>query len=300
MPTIVVTGSEGLVGTALACTLRQAGYTVSGLDLRGEGPSRGDTRVPADIARVMEDADGVVHLAAVSRVVWGERDPELCWATNVAGTKNIIAACARAARAPWLVFVSSREVYGQAANLPVAEDAPLAPMNVYGRSKVEGERLVDDARRTGLRTSIVRLANVYGSVADHADRVVPAFARAALTGGALRVDGAQHTFDFTHVDDAVEGLRRVVEETRAGRELPPIHLLPGRAVTLGELASMAIELAGTRARVVAGPPRTYDVARFVGDPRRAERLLGGWRAQVALREGLARLIAALRCSTEAM
>lgn len=299
MATVVVTGSEGLVGTALMHALRGAGYAVRGLDLRAAGAARGDTRVTADVARAIEGADGVVHLAAVSRVVWGERDPDGCWATNVGGTDNVVAACARAPGAPWLVFVSSREVYGQATRLPVDEDAPLVPMNVYGRSKVEGERRVDSARSVGHRTAIVRLANVYGSVVDHADRVVPAFARAALAGRTLRVDGAEHTFDFTYIDDAVDGLMRVVERVSVGAVLPPVHLLPGRAVTLGELAALAIELAGTQAQIVAAPPRSYDVARFVGDPRRAERLLGGWRAKVPVREGLGRLIAAYRAAAGA-
>ncbi|MEO8630408.1 MAG: NAD-dependent epimerase/dehydratase family protein [Betaproteobacteria bacterium] len=47
---------------------------------------------------------------------------------------------------PWLIFASSREVYGQPASLPATEDAPLRPVNVYGRSKLEGEYLVDAAR----------------------------------------------------------------------------------------------------------------------------------------------------------
>jgi nucleoside-diphosphate-sugar epimerase len=295
MATILVTGSEGLVGSALARRLRADGHHVLGLDLRAHGAEHGDTRRPGDLARALATADGVVHLAAVSRVVWGERDPDACWSTNVDGTANVLDACARHPRRPWVLFASSREVYGQADALPVTEDAPLRPVNVYGRSKVAGEELVIAARARGLRTAVVRLANVYGAVDDHPDRVVPAFARAAVEVGELRVDGPDHVFDFTHLDDVTEGLARLVARLDAGAgDLPPVHLLPGQPVTLGQLAALAIELAGTSARVRLAPPRTYDVSRFYGDPSRAAALLDGWRARVSAREGLGRLIDDLR------
>ena len=207
---ILITGSEGLVGSALRMALEARGAHVTGLDLRGSEGEEGDVR---DAGRVRDAADGchgIVHLAAVSRVVWGEREPETCREVNVGGLRNVIAAAsagrAESSRRPWVVFASSREVYGQPGRLPVTEDAPLRPINVYGRSKVEGERLVEAARDEGLRAAIVRLSNVYGSTRDHPDRVVPAFARGAVTGSALRVEGADHTFDFTHIDDTTRGI----------------------------------------------------------------------------------------------
>ncbi len=295
MSSILITGSEGLVGTALSRHLLALGHHVSRLDLRGDGPTHGDTRLPADVARALRGVDGVVHLAAVSRVVWGERDPVGCWQTNVDGTRNVIEACLDNGSSPWVLFASSREVYGQAAHLPVTEDAELIPVNIYGRSKVAGEELVMGARARGLRTAIVRLANVYGSPRDHADRVVPAFARAAASGSDLRVDGPDHTFDFTHIDDAVEGLARLAARLDSGvADLPTVHLLPGCPTTLGELAKLAIELAGTDAAICTAPPRPYDVSQFYGDPTLAETVLGGWRAEVTLRDGLGQLVRAFR------
>jgi UDP-glucose 4-epimerase len=291
MSVILVTGSEGLVGSGLWPLLRRLGHEVRHFDLRAQGHQRGDTRRLAEVQRAVHDVDGVVHLAAVSRVVWGERDPVACWATNVDGTSNVIEACLSQARPPWVLFASSREVYGQADELPVAEHAPLRPVNIYGRSKVAGEDLVLAARARGLRTAVVRLANVYGSPDDHADRVVPAFARAAARGAELRVDGPDHTFDFTHLDDVVEGLGRLVGRLESGAcDLPPIHLLPGRPTTLGDLARLAIEVAESGSCVRVAPPRSYDVSQFYGDPSLAASVLGGWRATVTLREGLSRLV----------
>lgn len=283
---VLVTGSRGLIGTALVQALRRAGVEVVGLDLRGDGPERGDVRVASDVLRALDGCDGVIHLAAVSRVIDGEKDPDRCWETNVHGTRHLVDAACRQEDPPWMIYASSREVYGQPATLPADEDTSRNPVNIYGRSKVAAEDLVDAAP---LQTAIVRFSNVYGWVGDHADRVVPAFARQAAEGRELRVDGLDHTFDFNHLDDTVRGVVKVVERMQAGASLPPIHFVTGHPTTLGELANLAIELAASSSSVREAPPRSFDVSRFYGHPGRAKHLLG-WHAEVSLRDGLRQLI----------
>ena len=292
---VLITGAAGLVGTRLVACARDDGFAVSALDLRAEPPARGDVRSAEDVARAVKGCAGIVHLAAVSRIVRAEQDPALCWSTNVEGTRNVVEAAAASPDRPWIVFASSREVYGELGRAPVSEDAPLAPVNGYGRSKVAGEALVLGARATGLRTAVVRLSNVYGSAGDHVDRVVPAFVRAALAGQPLRVEGATNTFDFTHLDDAVAGLRAIMRALERGETLPPLHLLTGRSTSLGELAALVLELTGSRSPLTEAPSRTFDVSTFHGDPTRAADALG-WRAAVPLRDGVARLVADLRAA----
>ena len=137
-PKILIAGSSGLVGVALRAALEARGFDVAGLDVQAVGADAGDVRDIDDVRRAMMGCDGVVHLAAVSRVVWGERDPDLCEATNVGGLRNLIEVLSSEDKSPWLIFASSREVYGQPQTLPVTEDAPLRPMNVYGNSKAVG------------------------------------------------------------------------------------------------------------------------------------------------------------------
>jgi len=193
-----------------------------------------------------------------------------------------------------LGFSSSREVYGQPELLPATEDAPLRPVNVYGRSKVEGELLVAEAQRAGLRACTIRLSNVFGSTSDHADRVVPAFARAAALGAELRVDGLGHTFDFTHIDDVTRGIVALIGLLAAGGSPPaPIHFVSGRPTTLEELANLAVGLGQAGSSIRPAAPRNFDVARFFGDPSRAKALLG-WRPLVRLEDGLARLVQGFR------
>lgn len=293
MTTIGITGSEGLIGTALTKALLDRGIVVRRLDLRvpiGQ-PGRGDVLDRESVEMLARNCDGVVHLAAVSRVIWGEHDPRLCWDTNVIGTQNVIEACIAHRRRPWLLLASSREVYGQASSLPVSEDAPLAPLNVYGRSKVEAEQRLEAARGRGLSTAVLRFSNVYGDIQDHADRVIPAFALASALGETLRIDGPDHLFDFTHLADTVRGVLAVMERLSQGAQLPPIQLVTGEGTSLRQLADLAVTAGCGRSRIVYAPPRSYDVARFVGDPSLAQRLLG-FRTQISLTQGLAALVAA--------
>lgn len=288
-----------MIGRAIGARLRDSGNRITGIDLRSEEPAaRGDLRDAERLAAALADVDGILHLGAVSRVIEGERDPELCESVNVSGTALVLDLARRSRRRPWIVYASSREVYGQQDILPVLEDAPLQPKNVYARSKAAAERLVDAARADGLTTAIVRFSNVYGDVRDHPDRVVPAFARAAAlapaTPGIVRVDGADCTFDFTFIDDVADGLLRLIARLRKGdADLPPIHFVTGVQTSLGELADLAIRHGGPNLRRVEAPRRTFDVTRFAGDPTNAERLLG-WRATTTIEAGFARLVGAYR------
>jgi UDP-glucose 4-epimerase len=291
---ILITGSSGLVGTALARALSARAVNVVRLDIRDQGEAHGDVRDRDQLRKALANVSGVVHLAAVSRVLWGERDPERCWMTNVSGLRNVLKLARESFPSPWVIFASSREVYGQPDRLPVAEDSPLCPVNIYGQSKVAGEQLVSDAQLAGVRACTIRLSNVYGSIADHADRVVPAFAHAAALGRELRVDGVEHTFDFTHVDDVTRGIVALIELLAAGQTAPPpIHFVSGTPTTLGELASLAICIGQAGSTIRIGAPRDFDVARFYGSPARANALLG-WQPQVRLEEGLTRMIHAFR------
>ena len=287
---ILITGSEGLIGGALRAALATLGAEVRGLDVRASRAEAGDVRDAWCVRNAVAGCRGIVHLVAMSRVMWAERDPQGCRDVNVGGLCNVIEAAVASARRPWLLFASSRDVYGQADRLPVTEAAPLRPVNVYGRCKMAGERLVEAARARGLRAATVRLSNVYGSTRDYPDRVLPAFARAAVRGTTLRVEGADNAFDFTHLDDTVRGLVAIIELLSGGETPPPpIHLVNGRPTTLGELAALAVQLAGAQAAIVRAPARRFDVSRFYGDPGRARKLLG-WSAHVGLPEGLARLV----------
>ena len=238
----------------------------------------------------MEGCDGVIHLAATTKVLTCEREPHWCRAINVIGTQNVLDAALQQPSKPWVLFASSREVYGQAA-LPVVEDTALKPLNTYGLSKALGEHRVLGARDRGLCTGIFRLANVYGAAnARESNRVIPAFINQARQDRTLRVDDPNHTIDFTHIADVTEAIARFAMYISAGLQPPPIHFVSGQQTNLVELAEMIIELAFSKSQIKITQPRGYDVMQFVGDPARAYDLLG-WKTTISLKQGIEKLLA---------
>lgn len=285
-----MTGSHGLIGTVVCAVLLSRGNDVRRFDVADQRGGFGNILNPADLKSAMKDCAGVIHLAAVSRVIWGERDPQKCHETNVVGTRNIIDCMNASDPKPWLIFASSREVYGQSAWQPVTEDMPLRPMNHYARSKVEAERAIARARDGGLCASVLRFSTVYGAIADHPDRVIPQFCRSALTDRPIAVEGAKNTLDITHVADVADCIANVANSLSQGGSFEPMHLTTGHATSLQSLAQTVVRLAQSNSEIVVKEPRNFDVENFVGHPRLAKTQIG-WQPKTALETGIGTMIA---------
>jgi len=298
---ILVTGSAGLIGKALCKALQDNGETVIGIDVKsGEtwDISRTDAEItfwPDLVSNTYGAVRGVIDLAAVSRVVAGQNDPAKCWRTNVLAKDSMVRALERQTSPPWLIFASSREVYGQPATLPASDAGPLAPLNVYAASKAAGELIAAQyGRRTGAPLAIVRFSSVYGSVDDHADRVVPAFARASALGQDINVHGADITLDLTHLLDVTDALLTLIEKLDDGKSPEhPILLSSGKGTQLVDLAQLAINLADRPIKMHITQPRHYDVSRFYARADYAAHFLG-WKTRCSVVDGFSRLIGDFR------
>ncbi len=293
---ILVTGALGFIGRTLLESLidQGCGAKLYGIDIK---------KMPGDAVEIRENVnyteldirdetaiknyiqsnnfDGIVHLAAVSRVIDAEKDKQNCIETNYKGTKYIAEAVANL-RNCWMIFGSSREVYGEQKHLPVAEDAELLPLNIYGFYKLEGERIV---RSLVKRNCVLRFSNVYGNSYDIPDRVVPKFVRTALQGGELVLEGGDQIIDFTHIDDTVASIIQCMSLLQSERILQEtIHILPGVPNKITDIIGLLRDQ-GLQFTVRTNAPRSYDVQRFVGSTVRREQLLGK-RNFIRLEEGI--------------
>lgn len=285
---IAVTGSCGLIGRSLVELLAAQGYRVLELDIAAAAPV--DVTDSDLVSGLLNDCDGVIHLAAVSRVAEAQNDPANTWAVNVDGTRNILNAVLASNSNPWLIHASSREVYGNQPAVAIDESTPIDPLNIYGRSKAACESMAACAIDAGANISILRFANVYGCIDDHSSRVIPAFSRAAALGETLRVDDANTCMDFTHVSDVCDGIVRVVDLLKAGeKNLPPIHFATGEGTTLGTLAELAVQTSEGRCTVNDVGRRASSVGCFIGNPLRAKQLLD-WEHRTALSSGFAAMV----------
>ena len=292
MAKIAVTGSSGLIGRELVRQLQPHHELVEidiAVDQRGH-----DIANPESVNHLTEDCTGIIHLAAVSRVAEAQDFPLRTWASNVSGTHHVLDAALNSKHKPWVIHASSREVYGNQPRRAIPEDTPMTPLNIYGRSKAAGEGMVYGAQDAGANVAILRFANVYGDIYDYSDRVIPAFSRAAVNGTPLRVDDATVCMDFTHVVDVSKGVVKVVEQLESGeKNLPPIHFATGTGTTLGELARIAVAASNNTCELNEVEKREASVSCFIGDPTRAQSILG-WTHETPLVSGFTEMVEAFK------
>ncbi|MBI5060812.1 MAG: GDP-mannose 4,6-dehydratase [Candidatus Aenigmarchaeota archaeon] len=294
MANILITGGNGLIGSHLAEKLTEHNVTLFDIAF-GKNTEHlkckkitGDIKKFSDVKAAAHNQDYVVHLAAVSRVAWGQEDPLKCIETNVMGTSNVLEAIR--ATGAYFFLGSSREVYGEPQYFPVDEKHPKNPISLYGVTKSTGENLaLSYHKHFGARTIIFRFSNVYGSKRDLPQRVIPKFVNLALKNQDIILYGGDQILDFTFIDDVVGGIRLALKKADkiVGEDF---HFVNGKGTSVKELAELIVLLSGSKSRIVPEAPKNFDVKKFIGDTSKAKRMLG-YEPTTGLKEGLKKTIA---------
>lgn len=279
---ILVTGGLGFIGGHLVDDLVAAGATDVRVFDNGRRVVtqtdnwprevvevvRGDIRDIDALRHAMVGRKVVFHLAAQSNVMGAVTDPEYSFTTNVGGTVNVLVA-ARNEGIPRVVFTSSREVYGDVDDLPVPENAPLHPKNLYGASKAAAEMYCRALADDELEVAVIRLANVYGP--RDRDRVIPLFVSKALQNEALTIYGGEQILDFVWIGTVVD----VLFSVGFGDLIPgPVNIGSGSGTSIEQLASRVLTLVSSGSKCIYQPSRTLEVRRFVSDLSLANKYLG--------------------------
>jgi nucleoside-diphosphate-sugar epimerase len=293
MKTILLTGSSGTVGTALAQALIRKRYDVIPLDVKhslwNEKIDRRtvlhDLRRPLDKLRLRRKPELIVHLAANARVHDSVVHPELA-RDNYLMTYNVLE-YARKKNISRLLFSSSREIYGESKAGQKRREAStnLDKMkSPYTASKYGSEALLHSYHDChGFKPVIARLSNVYGRY-DVSERVIPLFTYYALRHRDLTVFGREKKLDFTYIDDCIDGLVRIVERFDRVAGLT-FNLSRGVGERLIDLAEMIVAYLNSHSKVKVGTKRIGEISSFVGDISLARKKLG-YSPKVTLKEGL--------------
>jgi dTDP-glucose 4,6-dehydratase len=305
MPTAVVTGGAGFLGSHLCDALVADGYRVICVDnletgsLQNVEHLRGDqfTFMNHDITRhleIEEPVDAVYHLASPASPIDYLRLPLQTLKVGSHGTHNALG-LAKWKRARFLL-ASTSEVYGDPLIHPQPETYwgnvnPIGPRGVYDEAKRYAEALtMAYHRQQGVDTAIVRIFNTYGArMRPHDGRAIPTFIRQALEQKPLTVfgDGSQ-TRSFCYVDDLVRGLILLAE---SGEHMP-VNIGNPAEMSLLELAEAVIAATGSSSPIVFEALPVDDPQVRQPDITRARQLLG-WEPEVGLEEGLRRTLASL-------
>jgi len=310
MPTAVVTGGLGFIGSHLCRALVARGWTVFAVDDLSTGATAGTrdlvigerfTQVVADVCDgIAIDArvDAVLHLASpASPGDYLAHALETLKVGSLGTTAALELAMRHTAR---FLLASTSEVYGDPLVHPQPETYwgnvnPVGPRSVYDEAKRFSEALAMAYHRThGLDVKIARIFNTYGPGMRSADgRAIPNFVHQALHGLPLTVfgDGSQ-TRSFCFVSDEVDGILALLDSDWTG----PMNIGNPEELSMLQLARLVIERSGSGSTIRFAPLPVDDPSRRRPDIGLACRVLG-WSPRVDVSEGLDRTIAWFRRSS---
>jgi dTDP-glucose 4,6-dehydratase len=303
MPTSLVTGGAGFLGSNLCDYLLSRGHRVVCVDNLDTGSLENirhlkngvDFRFEMlDITghyELDEPIDFVYHMASPASPIDYARLPLHTLKVGAYGTHNTLG-LAKRHRARFLL-ASTSEVYGDPLVHPQPESYwgnvnPIGPRGVYDEAKRYAEALVMAyLRQQGVDTCIARIFNTFGArMRPHDGRAIPTFLRQALSEKPVTVfgDGSQ-TRSFCYVDDLIRGLVSLAESDVH----EPVNLgNPGEMVLL-EMAELIIELTDSRSEIVFEALPVDDPQVRQPDITRAKQLLR-WEPEIDVRDGLRRTI----------
>lgn len=302
---ILVTGGAGFIGSHIVDLLIQQGRQVTVLDNESSGKAqhvhpqatyiRGDVRDEGLLESVFAQGfAAVLHIAGQASIRLSFNDPANDLTVNTQGTINLIQHCIRQ-RVPRLIFASSMTVYGDTAQVPTPESAPVNPLSNYAVTKYAAERYVHIAaarRDLGFNFNVtsMRMFNVYGprqSLTNAYQGVFAIFIGRVLRGEPILIhaDGEQSR-DFVHVSDIAHAWVSAIDNPATYGQV--INLGTGQATSVNQLCDLVLAAFGhTRESypVQYHPAQPGDMRTSAAAIQQAQALLG-WQPAVSVAEGM--------------
>ncbi len=313
MRKVLVTGSDGFIGSHLTEELVKKGYEVKAfvyynsfnnwgwLDSISKDVMdhieifQGDIRDPNGVSEAMKGCQAVFHLAALIAIPFSYHSPDTYVDTNIKGTLNVLQA-ARHLGTERVLVTSTSEVYGTAQYVPIDEKHPYQGQSPYSATKIAADRLAESFYRSfGLPVTIVRPFNTYGP-RQSARAVIPTIITQLLAGKErIKLGSLTPTRDFNYVKDTVNGFISMYRsEKTIGQE---INIATQQEISIGELAEELIRQINPKARIECEEgrlrPEKSEVNRLLGSNQKIMELTD-WKPQYTFEQGLEETIEFLR------
>lgn len=306
---VLVTGSEGFIGSHLTEQLVELGAEVTALvqynsfnnwgwiDTFSDDIKKyinvvtGDIREYDGISKIIKGQDVVFHLAALIAIPYSYLSPMAYVRTNVEGTTNVLEAC-REYNIEKIVHTSTSETYGTALYVPIDEKHPLQGQSPYSASKIGADKIAESFQKSfEMPIATIRPFNTYGP-RQSARAVIPTIISQILSGKTeIKLGSLTPTRDFNYVKDTAEAFIKIAESDKTIGEV--INASTNNEISIGELVNKIIKLSGKNVNVICDNdrirPENSEVNRLWGDNKKIRKLTE-WEPRYSLSDGLSQTI----------
>ena len=303
---IAVVGGAGYIGSHTVLDLLDQGYEVIVIDDLSHGyrhnvpPGLLHEITLSDTAGVeaalkAKPIDAVIHFAAFISVGESMQRPEMYFENNTCGSLSLFTAMLRAG-VKKLVFSSTAAIYGMPQSVPIREEFPYAPVNVYGESKVMVEKILNwfdpihDFKSVCLRYFNASGADPKGRRGEEHQpetHLIPLLFRAIKTGKPVTIFGNDYKTpdgtcirDYIHVTDLAQAHIFAVEHLLAGGNSEKFNAGTGSGFSVRQMVDSVERVTGKKVPYEIGPRREGDPPELVADSSKLQRVLG-WKPRFA-------------------
>ncbi|MEY8414980.1 NAD-dependent 4,6-dehydratase LegB [Tissierella praeacuta] len=309
MSKVLVTGSDGFIGSHLVESLLKQGHSVRAFVYYNSFNSwgwldalpkeiineieifAGDIRDPNGVRESMKGIEEVYHLAALIAIPFSYHSPDSYVDTNIKGTLNVLQA-ARDLGTSRILVTSTSEVYGTAQYVPIDEKHPYQGQSPYSATKIGADRIAESFYRSfDMPITIVRPFNTYGP-RQSARAIIPTIITQLLVGKEeIKLGSLIPTRDFNYVKDTVQGFIEIARSVNTiGEE---INIATQQEISIGELAQELINQINPNAKIICEEerlrPEKSEVNRLLGSNEKIKRITN-WKPNYTLEQGLSETV----------
>jgi UDP-glucose 4-epimerase len=295
-----ITGGAGFIGSHLTKQLLKNGHNVIIIDNLHSGKKENidnfekiefhniDIRNYQDMEKNLKNIDGIFHLAALTDVQESFEKPEEYHDVNVKGLENVFKIAKN--NKIKVVFASSASVYGNVDKMPISEDISKNPINPYGKTKMEGEKLATKYAEKKLSVIGLRYFNVFGigQNVTYAGVITKFLDRLKNKMPPIIFGDGSQARDFIYINDIVDAN---IQSMNSKTNLGFFNIGTGKATTVLELSHLMIKLSGNNFEPVFEDILKGDIQKSVANTENANKFLD-WEAKIKLDNGLSTMISA--------
>lgn len=306
---VLITGSEGFIGSHLTEKLVELGADVTALvqynsfnnwgwidtfDKRTKENLKvisGDVREYDGMKRIIKGQEVVFHLAALIAIPYSYLSPMAYVRTNVEGTTNVLEAC-REYEVQKVVHTSTSETYGTALYVPIDEKHPMQGQSPYSASKIGADKIAESYYRSfNVPVATIRPFNTYGP-RQSARAVIPTIISQILSGKTeIKLGSLTPTRDFNYVKDTADAFIKVAESDKTIGDV--VNAGSNHEISIGDTVKKIIKIMGKDIKIVCDEerlrPLNSEVNRLWADNSRIKELTE-WMPKYSLDEGLSETI----------